>query len=108
MAAAAKGCAEGGGEVLGILPGPDKSEANPFVTIAVPTNMGHARNVIIAHTADVLIAVEGEYGTISEAAIGLKLEKRVVGLPGAPDLDGMLTADTAEDAVAIACERLTL
>lgn len=108
MTAAAKGCAEAGGEVLGILPGADKSEANPYVTIAVPTNMGHARNVIIAHTADVLIAVEGEYGTISEAAIGLKLGKRVVGLPGAPDIDGMLVADTAEDAVAIACERLTL
>ena len=108
MTAAAKGCAEAGGEVLGVLPGADKSEANPYISIAVATNMGHARNVIIAHTADVLIAVEGEYGTISEAAIGLKLGKRVVGLPGAPDLDGMLTADTAEDAVAIACERLTL
>ncbi len=107
MTAAAKGCAEAGGEVLGVLPGADKSEANPYVSIAVPTNMGHARNVIIAHTADAMIAVEGEYGTISEAAIGLKLGKRVVGLPGAPDIDGILAADTAADAVAIACERLT-
>jgi uncharacterized protein (TIGR00725 family) len=107
MTAAAKGCAEAGGEVLGVLPGPDKSEANPYVTIAVPTNMGHARNIVIAHTADVLIAVEGEYGTISEAAISLKLGKRVVGLPGAPEIDGMIAADSAEDAVAIACEGLS-
>lgn len=107
MTAAAKGCAEAGGEVLGILPGPDKSDANPYVTIALPTNMGHARNVIIAHTADVLIAIEGEYGTLSEVAISLKLGKHVVGLPGAPDIDGLLVAKTAEDAVKIACERLT-
>ena len=107
MTAAAKGCVEAGGEVLGVLPGPDKTEANPYVTIAVPTNMGHARNIVIAHTADVLIAVEGEYGTISEAAISMKLGKRVVGLPGAPEIDGMLAADTAVDAVSIACEGLS-
>ena len=52
MEAAAKGASEAGGVVLGILPGPDKRLANPYVTLPVPTNMGHARNVIIAHTAD--------------------------------------------------------
>ena len=73
MEAAAKGAAEAGGQVLGILPGPERGAANRYVTIPVPTNMGHARNVIIAHTAEALIAVEGEYGTLSESAIGLKL-----------------------------------
>lgn len=107
MTAAAKGCAEAGGDVLGILPGPDNTEANPYVTIAVPTNMGHARNVIIAHTADALIAVEGEYGTLSEAAIGLKLGKHVVVMPGGLQIEGVVTAETAEQAVSIVFERLT-
>lgn len=107
MTAAAKGCANAGGEVIGLLPGPDKSEANPYVTIAVPTNMGHARNVIIAHTAEALIAVEGEYGTLSEAAIGLKLGKQVVVLPGGLQIEGAIAAETAEQAVSLIYERLT-
>ncbi len=76
------------------------------MTLAVPTNMGHARNVVIAHTADVLIAVEGEYGTLSEAAVGLKLGKAVVTLPGAPNLPGVTPAKTAVDAVNLAFESI--
>ncbi|MGK2905597.1 MAG: TIGR00725 family protein [Desulfuromonadales bacterium] len=106
MEAAAKGAVEAGGEVLGILPGPDKRSANPHVTLVVPTNMGHARNVIIAHTADALIAVEGEYGTLSEIAIGLKLGKQVYVLPGGLQIAGTVPADSAESAVALACESL--
>jgi uncharacterized protein (TIGR00725 family) len=107
MAAAARGCCEAGGEVLGILPGPDDSQANPFVTLAVPTNMGHARNVIIAHTAQVLIAVEGEYGTISEMAVALKLGKRVIALPGAPQIAGIVNARTPDEAVLLAMASLS-
>ena len=107
MAAAARGCAGNGGEVLGILPGPDTAQANPHVTLAVPTNMGHARNVIIAHTAQALIAVEGEYGTISEMAVALKLGKPVIALPGAPQLPGIRTATTPEEAVHQALASLT-
>lgn len=106
MEAAAKGAYEAGGEVIGILPGPDSKAANPFVTLPVPTNMGHARNVIIAHTAEALIAVEGEYGTLSETAIGLKLGKPVVVLPGGQAIAGTMTADSAGDAVALAMESL--
>jgi uncharacterized protein (TIGR00725 family) len=106
MEAAAKGAVEAGGEVLGILPGPDKLSANPFVTLPVPTNMGHARNVIIAHTADALIAVEGEYGTLSETAIGLKLGKPVFVLPGGQQVDGTVPVSSAETAVALAFESL--
>ena len=107
MAAAARGCAGAGGEVLGILPGPDASQANAHVTLAVPTNMGHARNVIIAHTAQALIAVEGEYGTISEIAVALKLGKPVIALPGAPQMHGLRLAATPEDAVRQALASLT-
>jgi uncharacterized protein (TIGR00725 family) len=108
MEAASKGAAEAGGEVIGILPGPDKLSANPYVTLVVPTNMGHARNVIIAHTADILIAIEGEYGTLSEAAIGLKLGKAVFALPGGPQIAGIISVNTPESAVAHAIESLKL
>lgn len=106
MEAAAKGAFEAGGEVLGILPGPDKLSANPYVTLPVPTNMGHARNVIIAHTADALIAVEGEYGTLSETAIGLKLCKPVFVLPGGQQVAGTVNVVSPEAAVALALESL--
>lgn len=104
MEAAARGAFEAGAEVVGILPGPESASANPYVTIAVATNMGHARNVIIAHTADALIAVEGEYGTLSETAIGLKLGKPVIVLPGARAIAGTQFADSAEAAVSLALE----
>lgn len=106
MEAAAKGAVEAGGDVLGILPGPDKLSANPYVTIALPTNMGHARNVIIAHTADVLIAVEGEYGTLSEAAIACKLFKPVFVLPGGPQIAGTVAVDSPQNAVSLAFESM--
>ena len=106
MEAAARGCNEAGGEVLGLLPGADSSEANPYVTIAVPTNMGHARNVIIAHAAEVLIAVEGEYGTLSEMAVALKLGKSVFALPGAPQLAGVRPVANPAEAVSLALASL--
>jgi uncharacterized protein (TIGR00725 family) len=106
MEAAARGAVEAGGEVVGVLPGPESASANPFVTIAIPTNMGHARNVIIAQTAEALIAVEGEYGTLSETAIGLKLGKPVVVLPGARAVAGTQFAESADSAVSIAFESL--
>lgn len=106
MEAASRGCAEEGGEVLGLLPGPDPELANPYVTVAVPTNMGHARNVIIAHTADALIAIEGEHGTLSEIAISLKLGKPVVVLTGGLQVSGTLSAETPGAAVDLALEKL--
>ena len=108
MEAASKGAVEAGGDVMGILPGADKLSANPYVTLPVPTNMGHARNVIIAHTAEALIAVEGEYGTLSEIAISLKLDKPVFVLPGGPQVVGTVPVDSAETAVTLAFESLKL
>ena len=71
MQAAAQGAQEAGGTVIGILPGPDRRAGNPFLTYSLVTNLGHARNMVLAHSADGLIAVDGGYGTISEAAIAL-------------------------------------
>jgi hypothetical protein len=106
MAAAAQGAKEEGGVSIGLLPDPDRSRANPYLTYSIPTNLGHARNVLIAHAADALIAVDGSLGTISEAAIGLKLGKPVVGLRVSWNLPGLRSAATPGEAVAAAMEAL--
>ena len=80
MEAVCRGAKGAGGTTLGILPGRDRRAANPYVDVAVPTGMGEMRNALIARTADVLIAVGGEFGTLSEIALALKLGKPVVGL----------------------------
>ena len=99
MEAASRGCAEAGGEVIGILPGDSSLAANPYVSLPIVTNMGHARNVIIAHTARVLIAIEGGYGTISEIAIALKLGKIVIQLHAGTEIPGTVLVQTADAAV---------
>jgi uncharacterized protein (TIGR00725 family) len=102
MAAAAQGAQEAGGVSLGILPDGDRVRANPYLTYAIATNLGHARNVLIAHSADALIAVGGSYGTVSEAAIALKLGKPVFALNVTWDLPGLKRAATPAEAVALA------
>ena len=78
MAEASRGCHQAGGTVIGLLPGGQKEDANKFVTYAIPTNLGHSRNMLIAHSADLLIAIGTGYGTLSEVAIALKLGKKVL------------------------------
>lgn len=102
MAAAAQGATEAGGVSLGILPDADRRRANPHLTYTIATNLGHARNILIAHSADAVIAVDGDYGTISEAAIALKLGKPVVALESAWELRGLKRAASAREAVALA------
>ncbi len=102
MAAAARGASEVGGVSLGILPDADRRRASPYLTYSLPTNLGHARNILIAHSADAVIAVDGDYGTISEAAIALKLGKPVVALNAGWDLRGLQRADRAPEAVDLA------
>jgi uncharacterized protein (TIGR00725 family) len=80
MAAACRGAASAGGLSVGLLPGTDRREADPAVGVAVATGMGELRNGIIVRTADVVIAVGGEYGTLSEVALALKLGRPVVGV----------------------------
>jgi uncharacterized protein (TIGR00725 family) len=101
MEAAARGCCEAGGEVIGILPGDNAASANPYVTHPIVTAMGHARNVILVQTAAALIAIEGGYGTLSEIAIARKLGKPLVLLDSWPDIDTTLTTDAPQQAVAI-------
>ena len=102
MAAAAQGARDAGGVSLGILPQGDRGQANPYLTYTIATNLGHARNVLIAHSADALIAVDGSYGTISEAAIALKLGKPVIALEVTWELAGLQRAGSPREAVDLA------
>lgn len=102
MEAASRGCSEAGGLVLGILPDDNPDSANPYVDIAIPSGMGHARNVLVAQTAQVLIAVEGALGTLSEIAIGLKTGRAVFLLGSTLQVDGAIQVATPQQAVSAA------
>jgi uncharacterized protein (TIGR00725 family) len=95
MEAASKGAFENNGYVMGFLPGEDKSEANPYVHIAIPTGMGIARNVLVVRASDALIAFPGSYGTLSEISLALNLGKTVVYMPGTWDLKKIAPVDSA-------------
>jgi len=97
MEAAAHGASAAGGLVVGVLPG-EKTDANPYVGIAIATGMGHARNVIIVKSADAVIALPGEHGTLSEVALALKMKKRVISLHSW-EIPGTIKANTPQEAV---------
>ena len=106
MEAASRGAAAEGGVTLGILPGTSRREANPYVTVSVPTGMGEGRNVLNVRAADAVIAVAGEFGTLSEIAFALKTGVPVIGLNtwelakgGRPVDDPIARVDSAEEAV---------
>jgi uncharacterized protein (TIGR00725 family) len=80
MEAACQGAKEAGGTTVGILPGTERQEANPYVDLPVVTGLGEARNAIVVRTADAVIAVSGGYGTLSEIGLALKMGRPVVGL----------------------------
>jgi uncharacterized protein (TIGR00725 family) len=101
MEGACKGALAGGGTTLGILPGLDRAEANPYVDVAVPTGLGEARNALVVRAADTLIALGGGYGTLSEVALALKAGKPVVGLESF-ELDGVIAVGSPGEAVAAA------
>jgi uncharacterized protein (TIGR00725 family) len=80
MDAAARGAREGGGLSVGLLPDEDRAGAGRHLTVSLPTGLGETRNALVARSADALIAVGGEFGTLSEIAFALKLGRPVVGL----------------------------
>lgn len=100
MEAACRGAAEVGGLTLGILPGDDPDDANSWVGLPVVTGLGEARNVIVARTAEVLIAIGGELGTLSEIAFALKFGRPVISLGAWQDDPRILAVGDAGEAVA--------
>ena len=108
MEAACRGAKAAGGTTLGILPGSNRSDANAFVDVAVATGLGEGRNALVVRTADVVVAVGGAYGTLSEIALALRAGIPVVGLhtwelarEGRRD-EAIIEATSAEHAVALA------
>jgi len=96
MEAACKGARELGGRTVGILPG--TGNGNPYLEIVIRSGLGHARNVLVVQSADAVIAIGGGYGTLSEIAIALKLNKPVFGLK-TWDIDGVVSCENPEEAV---------
>ena len=106
MEAAARGCAEAGGMTVGILPGLEKSSANTYIKIPLPTGLGEGRNLLVVRASDVLISVAGGYGTLSEIALALKINKPVIGLETWEDIQGVQYVSDPEEAIKM-IERLS-
>lgn len=101
MEAAARGAAIADGLVIGILPGTDR-DANPFVTVALPTGLGELRNALIVRAADAVVAVGSSWGTLSEVALAMRTWVPVVVLGGWDLPPGPVVARSVGEAVAAA------
>jgi len=80
MEHAARGARAGGGLTIGLLPGDDPDEANEYIDLAIATGLGHARNAILARTADGVVALGGGLGTLSEIALALRNRRPTIGI----------------------------
>lgn len=97
MAHAAKGARDNGGLTIGILPGKEKPDANPYIDIALPTAMGFSRNCMVACSADIIVALPGSHGTNSEICYGLVFKRPVIDL-GNWNISGMIKASNVAQA----------
>ncbi|GAA3198793.1 TIGR00725 family protein [Dactylosporangium siamense] len=112
MLASCRGAYERGGTTVGLLPGADRAEGNPFLTVALPTGMGELRNGLVARTADGLIAVGGGWGTLSEIGFAMRLGRPLAAV-GSWTVSGpeaglsYPTVETAEAAVSLVLRQLS-
>jgi uncharacterized protein (TIGR00725 family) len=106
MAAACAGAKSQGGLTVGILPGFSAQDANEHVDVPIVTGLSHARNALLVRSADAVIAVGGQYGTLSEIALSLAMDIPVVGL-NSWDIPGIEPVRTAEEAVERALSLMT-
>ena len=112
MEAASHGARAAGGDVIGIVPGEDAASANPYVTHAVASGIGHARNLAVVASGDAVIAIGGEWGTLAEIGFARRLGRRVAALrswtvsgPGAMEgAPGIESVDDPGAAVELALE----
>lgn len=102
MEACARGAKRQGGSTIGILPGNSREDANRYIDFQIVTSMGHARNAIVTASSDALIAVGGEYGTLSEIALALKMGKPVVVIECRWVIDGVIKTTDPQEAVDLA------
>jgi uncharacterized protein (TIGR00725 family) len=106
MAAASRGAAQAGGVVVGILPGADRNDANEWVSVAIPTGLGELRNGLVVRGADVVVAIGGAYGTLSEIALALQTGTPVFGLH-TWEIEGVRHLDSPGEAILAAFEAAT-
>jgi uncharacterized protein (TIGR00725 family) len=111
MEAAARGARAAGGTTIGILPGHERSAANAYLDYVITTGIGHARNLAVVSSGDAVIAVGGEYGTLSEIGLAAKLGRPVVivagwRVEGAKGTEGIFYASSAQEAVQAAIRTL--
>ena len=110
MEGVCEGAKHVGGTTIGFLPGDDRGHANDFVDFALPTGLGEMRNMLVVTAADVVVAVSGEFGTLSEIAFALRIGKPVIGVntwelaKDGQKNEAIEVADTPKDAVRRALE----
>jgi len=100
MEAAARGAADENGTVVGLLPGIAHADGNRYLSLALPTGLGHARNVLVAAAGDALIALPGAHGTLSEVALARVFGRPVITLGARIRVAGVHHARTPAAAVA--------
>jgi uncharacterized protein (TIGR00725 family) len=100
MEAACKGAKKAGGLTIGLLPGTDKADANPYVDIALPTSLGFARNACVACSSDIIIALPGSHGTNSEICYGLVYKRPVIDF-GNWNIKGMIPVKDIKELEAV-------
>lgn len=99
MEGAARGCIEAGGLTVGILPGTDKKMSNPYIRIPLPTGIGEGRNMLVVRASDVIVSIAGGFGTLSEIALALKINKPVIGIKTWGNIDGVHYVSDCSEAV---------
>jgi uncharacterized protein (TIGR00725 family) len=107
MESSAAGARKLGGHTIGILPGYDRREANRHAEFVIATGIGEARNAVIVASADAVIALAGEGGTLAEIGFAKKFGKPIVALDSWPEIEGLSRADTPAEAVALALKLAT-
>jgi uncharacterized protein (TIGR00725 family) len=99
MEAAAMGAKESGGLTVGILPGFTMDDSNPYIDVPIVTGLSHARNVIVVRSSDIIVAIAGGYGTLSEIALALKMGKPVIGINTWESVEGVIQVKNPEEAM---------
>ena len=97
MKAVCQGTKSENGLTIGIITNYDKNDANESCDIVIPSGLGYARNVLVVQTADIIVALPGEYGTLSEVAYGLQFKKPVICL-GSWEIPGVIKVKTLQEA----------
>lgn len=98
MEAACRGAREANGVTVGILPHNTTAAGNQYLSIKIPTGLGYVRNVLVVRAADVVVALDGKYGTLSEIAFAFNDGKTVLGID-TWDIKGIIKVKTPNDVV---------